>query len=204
MSDEQLMQSRPITVSLATAGQDEYPISRLAPQAYTKVAIVMHWVMALFILLNLSVGFFMETFANPSPQRSNVLFYHASIGIVILTLAVFRFGWRLTHQPPPLPPSIPKSQRSAAHGLHWVLYVLIFVQPISGYVHRMAGGHPVSFFGLFNLPVWIGKNESLRLLTDVIHDSGGIIIAILVAGHIGMALKHRFIDRDAVMRRMIP
>jgi cytochrome b561 len=54
------------------------------------------------------------------------------------------------------------------------------------------------------LPVLIGKNEPLRLLTDAIHDSGGIIIAILVAGHIGVALKHRFIDRDAVMQRMIP
>jgi cytochrome b561 len=68
----------------------------------------------------------------------------------------------------------------------------------------MAGAHLVSFFGLFNLPVLIGKNEPLRLLTDAIHDSGGIIIAILVAGHIGVALKHRFKDRDAVMQRMIP
>jgi cytochrome b561 len=128
----------------------------------------------------------------------------SSIGIVIFTLAVFRLGWRLTHQPPPLPQSISKPQQTAAHSLHWVLYLLILVQPISGYVHRMAGAHLVSFFGLFNLPVLIGKNEPLRLLTDAIHDSGGIIIAILVAGHIGVALKHRFIDRDAVMQRMIP
>ena len=149
-------------------------------------------------------GFFMETFANPSPQRNNVLFYHASIGIVIFTLALFRLGWRLTHQPPPLPQSISKPQQTAAQSLHWVMYLLILVQPISGYVHRMAGAHPVSFFGLFNLPVLISKNEPLRLLTDAIHDSGGIIIAILVAGHIGMALKHRFIDRDAVMQRMTP
>jgi cytochrome b561 len=62
----------------------------------------------------------------------------------------------------------------------------------------------VSFFGLFDLPVLVGKNEALRLLTDVIHDGGAIIIALLVAGHIGVALKHRFIDRDAVMQRMTP
>jgi cytochrome b561 len=126
------------------------------------------------------------------------------MGILILALAVFRLGWRLTHEPPPLPKSISKTQQTAAHGLHWVLYLLILVQPISGYVHRMAGAHPVSFFGLFNLPVLIGKNEALRLLTDVIHDGGAIIIALLVAGHIGVALKHRFFDRDAVMQRMTP
>jgi cytochrome b561 len=203
MSEEQLLISRRIRVPPAI-DLDERQMARLEPRTYTKVAILMHWVMAVFILLNLSVGFFMETFANPSPQRSNVLFYHASIGIVIFTLAVFRLGWRLTHQPPPLPQSISKPQQTAAHSLHWVLYLLILVQPISGYVHRMAGAHLVSFFGLFNLPVLIGKNEPLRLLTDAIHDSGGIIIAILVAGHIGVALKHRFIDRDAVMQRMIP
>jgi cytochrome b561 len=162
----------------------------------------MHWVMAPLILLNLVVGFCMETFANPSPQRSSVLFWHASIGISILALVVFRLGWRLTHQPPALPDSISKTQQSAAHGVHWLLYVLILVQPLSGYVHRMAGVHPVSFFGLFNLPMLIGKNEQLRLLTDVIHDGGACVIALLVAGHIGAALKHRCIDRDAVMRRM--
>jgi len=52
------------------------------------------------------------------------------------------------------------------------------------------------------LPVWIGKNESLRLLTDTVHDGGAVILAVLVAGHIAAALKHRFIDRDAVMQRM--
>jgi cytochrome b561 len=203
MSDEQLLLSRYGTVPQATARKDDYQMSRRAPTSYTKVAILMHWIMALFILLNLSVGFFMETFANPSPQRSNVLFYHASIGMVIFALAVIRLRWRLTHQPPPLPQSISKPQQIVAHGLHWLLYALILVQPISGYVHRMAGNHPVSVFGLFNLPVLIGKNEPLRLLTDVVHDSGGIIIAILVVGHIGMALKHRFMDRDGVMQRMI-
>ncbi len=171
-------------------------------RTYTPVAILLHWVTAALILLNLSVGFFMESFANPSPQRSNVLFYHASLGILIFTLTVCRLAWRLTHQPPPLSESIPKSQRAAAHGLHWLLYLLILTQPISGYLHRMAGAHPVSFFGVFNLPVLIGKNEALRLLTDAIHDGGAIVLALLVAGHIAAALKHRFIDRDAVMQRM--
>jgi cytochrome b561 len=95
-----------------------------------------------------------------------------------------------------------KPQRIPAHGVHGLLYLLILMQPISGYVHRMAGAHPVSFFGLFTLPVSIGKNESLRLLTDTLHDGGAVILAVLVAGHIGAALKHRFIDRDAVMQRM--
>jgi cytochrome b561 len=199
MSEE--VESRGITFPPGMVSAERQSF-RSKPLSYTKGAILIHWAMAALILLNLSVGFVMETFANPSPQRNNVLFYHASIGILIFTLAIIRLGWRLTHQPPPLPDSISKLQRAAAHSLHWILYVLILVQPISGYMHRMAGAHPVSFFGLFNLPVLIGKNEPLRLLTDAIHDGGAIILAVLVAGHIGAALKHRFIDRDTVMQRM--
>jgi cytochrome b561 len=203
MSDEQLSISSRACVPPAIDA-DVRPMPRSEPRTYTRVAILLHWGMAVFILLNLSVGFFMESFPNPSPGRNNVLFYHASIGILILTLAVLRLGWRLTHEPPPLPRSISRPQRAAAHALHWILYLLILIQPVSGYVHRMAGAHAVSFFGLFNLPVLIGKNEPLRLLTDTIHDGGAIILATLVAGHIGAALKHRFVDRDTVMQRMMP
>lgn len=203
MSNEPVLLPRQVSLAQSIA-MDECQMSRSAPRTYTKVAIFVHWIMAIFILLNLSAGFLMEAFANPSPQRNNVLFYHASLGIAIFALALFRLGWRLTHQPPPLPQGISKPQQTAAHSLHWLLYLLVLVQPISGYVHRMAGNHLVSFFGLFNLPALIGRNEPLRLLTDAIHDGGGIIITLLVAGHIGAALKHRFVGRDAVMERMIP
>ena len=181
MSEEQMLRSSQISIPGSMA-LDERQSSQSTPLTYTKVAMLLHWGMAVLILLNLSVGFFMESFANPSPQRNNVLFYHASVGILILTLAIIRLGWRLTHRPPPLPESISRAQRAAAHGLHWTLYGLLFLQPISGYVHRMAGGHPVSFFGLFNLPALIGKNEALRLLTDAIHAGGAVILAVLVAG----------------------
>jgi cytochrome b561 len=91
MSEEQLLISRRIRVPPAI-DLDERQMARLEPRAYTKVAILMHWVMALFILLNLSVGFFMETFANPSPQRSNVLFYHASIAAALVRTSPVLLG----------------------------------------------------------------------------------------------------------------
>jgi cytochrome b561 len=188
----------------APSAPDALQFSASPPRPYTRVAVILHWASALFILLNLSAGFLMETFANPSPQRNKILSYHASVGLLIFGLMTFRLAWRITHPAAPLPPSIPKAQQIAAHGLHWLLYLLILLQPLSGYLHRMAGGHAVSFFGLFNMPALIGKNEPLRLLTDTIHDCGGFLIAILIAGHIAVALKHRYIDRDTVMQRMIP
>jgi cytochrome b561 len=173
------------------------------PTSYTKVAVAMHWLIALLIFLNVGLGFFMETFPKKAPGHDEVLFYHASFGSLIFMLAVFRLFWRSTHKPPALPSTIPAWQRGLAHTLHWVLYSLMLLVPLTGYLHRMAGGHPVSFFGLGYLPVLIGKDEPLRLLTDTLHVSLVWVLCTLVVGHIGAALKHRLIDRDGVIQRML-
>jgi len=177
------------------------PISQ--PASYTKVAIAIHWLIALLIFLNVGVGIFMESFPKSAPGHDVVLFYHASIGSLIFMLAVLRLLWRITHKPPALPASISSWQQTVAHALHWILYSLMFLVPLTGYLHRLAGGHPVSFFGTGFLPVFLGKNEPLRLLTDTLHVCLVWVFCILMVGHIGAALKHRLIDRDGVIQRML-
>jgi len=174
------------------------------PGSYSKVAIGLHWIIALLIFTNVAIGLRMESFAKDAPEHDTALFYHASIGSLIFMTAVLRLIWRITHKPPPLPRSVVPWQRTASHVLHWLLYVLMLVVPFIGYLHRSAGGHPVSFFGLGNLPVFIGKDEPLRLLTDTLHVSLVYLLCFLLVGHIGAALKHRFIDRDGVAQRMLP
>jgi len=188
---------------MSVPAQASYATSTYHPRSYTKVAVAMHWLIALLIFSNVGLGFFMETFPKKAPGHDEVLFYHASIGSLIFMLAVFRLVWRSTHKPPALPAHIPSWQQKTAHTLHWVLYSLMFLVPLTGYLHRMAGGHPVSFFGIGFLPVLIGKDEPLRLLTDTLHVCLVWTLCILVVGHIGAALKHRFFDRDSVIQRML-
>jgi cytochrome b561 len=187
--------------SIATT--TETSMTPTTPAAYTRVAIVLHWLIALCIFINFGLGLYMETFPKHTPQNDSVLFFHASLGSLICMLAVLRLAWRLTHRPPELPASVVSWQVAASHALHWTLYVLMLVVPLTGYVHRLAGAHPVSFFGLFDLPVLVGRDEPLRLLTDTLHDSLVWVVAILVAGHLGAVVKHRFIDRDGVAGRML-
>src|SRR5690606_36607142 len=94
-------------------------------------------------------------------------------------------------------------QRGLAHALHWTLYVLMVIVPLSGYVHRLAGAHTVNFFGLGNLPVFIGKEEPLRLLTHTLHEALVWVLCVLVVGHIGAAAKLWLIDHDGVLQRML-
>lgn len=171
--------------------------------SYTQVAIGLHWLIALLIFLNVAGGLYMESFSKGTPERDAVLFYHASTGSLIFMVAVLRLIWRLTHRPPNLPASIASWQQTASHILHWTLYALMLLVPLTGYVHRLAGAHPVNFFGLGYLPVFLDKNEPLRLLTDTLHETLVWVLVLLILGHIGAALKHRFIDRDGVFDRML-
>lgn len=173
------------------------------PASYTRVAISMHWLIAPLIFLNVVLGFYMASFPKTAPTHDQVLFYHASIGSLIFMLAVVRLVWRLTHRPPALSPTIATWQRGLAHALHWTLYVLMLIVPLSGYVHRLAGAHTVNFFGLGNLPVFIGKDEPLRLLTHTLHEALVWVLCVLVVGHIGAAAKHWLIDHDGVLQRML-
>ena len=79
---------------------------------------------------------------------------------------------------------------------------MLIALPLSGYIHRMAGNHPVSFWGIFNWPVLIDPNEPLRLLTDKIHVGLAFVLIALLVLHLGAVLKHTFIDRDGILKRM--
>jgi cytochrome b561 len=99
---------------------------------------------------------------------------------------------------------MPAWQRGAAHGLHHLLYVMMFAVPVSGYFYTLATGFPVVYFGLFQLPVLIAKNPPLAETLKGVHYWLNMSMAALVAVHVLAALKHQIIDRDGTMRRMLP
>ena len=178
-----------------------------ANQAYDRMAITLHWSSAVLILTNLAIGLRMEQFpgfAHTSAPWSEALLWHGSIGATILALTLARIAWRLTHRYPPLPADLPPAQAMAAHGVHALLIAVCLALPLSGYLHRAAGGHPVTFFEWWNWPNFIGPNEALRVVTDKVHVALAFILASLVLVHLAGVLKHLLVDRDGLPRRMAP
>jgi cytochrome b561 len=88
--------------------------------------------------------------------------------------------------------------------MHWVLYVLMFAQPLSGILMSQAAGHPVSAFGLFELPVLLDKDPSLAQFFRGVHGAVWILLVVAVVGHAGAALHHHFIRKDDVLKKMSP
>ncbi|HEU4375644.1 MAG TPA: cytochrome b [Telluria sp.] len=173
-------------------------------QRYSRPAILLHWLIALLIIGAFTMGLVMTDIPGITPTKLKYYSWHKWAGVTILALATLRLLWRLAKRAPAYPPSMPRWEQSAAHGLHSLLYVLMFAVPLSGYFYTLSAGVPVVYFGLFPLPVLIAPNPELKPLLKALHYWLNMGLAACVAIHIAAALKHVFIDRDGVMKRMLP
>mgnify|MGYP006166071301 CR=1 FL=1 len=168
---------------------------------------LLHWVLGFALIGLFGVGIYM-TGLPFSPQRLKLYNWHKWAGVTILVLSVLRLLWRATHRPPALPPAIenamPGWQKLAHHATHGLLYTLFFAVPLIGWAYSSAAGFPVVWFGVIELPVLIDKDPGLKDLFKTLHELSAKGLVFLVAGHVLMALKHHFMDKDRVLGRMIP
>jgi cytochrome b561 len=174
-----------------------------APRRYTGVAISLHWLAALLILGSFVVGTYMVNL-DLSPWKLKVYSWHKWTGVTIFLLVALRLAWRITHRPPALPAGTPEWQRHAASIAHALLYLLMIAVPVSGWVMSSAGGFPVVYFGVLQLPDLVAKNKELFELMKSVHFVLNKALLALVLLHVAAALKHHYADRDDVLSRMVP
>lgn len=170
---------------------------------YTRTAISLHWLVALGLFGAFGLGLYM-TDLPLSPYKLKLYSWHKWVGVSLFLLVLFRLGWRLGHPPPPLPMSMPAILRVIAHLTHALLYVLMIAIPLSGWLMSSAKGFQTVWFGLLPLPDLVAKNAELGDQLQWLHMTLNYALAALVIAHIGAALKHRFIDRDDILSRMLP
>lgn len=173
-------------------------------QRYTTPAIVLHWLIAVLIVGTFTLGLVMTDIPGLTPTKLKYYSWHKWAGVTVLLLATLRLLWRLARRPPAYPDTMPRWQQGAAHGLHHLLYVLMFAVPLSGYFYSLAAGVPVVYFGLFELPVLIEADAQLKPVLKAVHYWLNMLLAGVVGVHVAAALKHAVIDRDGIMRRMLP
>ncbi len=168
---------------------------------YTRSAIALHWLIAALVIVQVGWGWWMQEIPKqPVGPRVDAFNLHKSIGMTIFALMILRILWRAAHRPPPLPP-MPRWQARVAHGNHVLLYILLVVQPLVGYLGSEFSGFPVKFFGV-TLPTWAGKNVAFKDWLSAVHLALSWLIALAVALHVAAALKHALIDRDGLLARM--
>ena len=183
----------------------------ISSDRYCIVAQSFHWIIAALILANLMLGWRMVREAGLT--KFEMIQVHKSIGITILLLSALRLVWRLLVPPPPLPITLKLYERVLAKGVHWSFYVLMIGLPLSGWAMVTVSPLkiPTLLYGVIPWPAIPGlatlPAESSKALGANFGTSHAIMTWImwsLIALHLGAALKHRFVDRDQVLQRMLP
>lgn len=169
---------------------------------YGLVAILLHWSMALLILGMLALGLYMVRMPI-SLEKLKFYGWHKEVGILILELAILRIVWRLYNILPALPEAMPVLEKLAARSIHLIFYGVLIVMPLTGWMISSAAGLSVSFFGLFLLPNLVGPNPALMAILAQVHAWLAYALIALVGLHTLAALKHHFINKDDVLRKMV-
>jgi len=167
---------------------------------YTATAVVLHWLVAMGLIVTFCVGLYMVSLER-SPTKLLIVNWHRSAGITVLALALARLLWRFGRRPPPDVP-MPAWQAKGAQVLHGLLYLLMLAVPLLGWAMSSAKGRPVVWFDLVTLPNWLPKDKALGHQLEELHGMLSWVLVALVACHVVAALKHHFIDKDGLLGRM--
>lgn len=170
---------------------------------YTRTAMSLHWLIALMLFGMFGFGLYMVELPL-SPQKLKFYSYHKWAGVTVFLLVLARLAWRITHRPPALPADMPAWQVKAAKAGHHLLYLLMVIVPLSGWLMSSAKGFQTVWFGVLPLPDLLAKDEALGEALLLTHRLLNWFFMLVVAGHVVAALKHHFIDRDGLLSRMLP
>ena len=182
---------------------------------YGVIAKCFHWITALLILGSYTSVYYRHWFTEEkTPENWNALQLHLSIGISIGVIVLLRVIWRSMNTVPDQEPGTVLQQKAAKIG-HYVLYALIIIMPITGY---LGTGAATDYFFMFEIAkfsdtafsqvlldkVLATNYEDFEKVMDFIHKDllGECILWILILGHIGMALYHHYVKQDRTLKKM--
>ena len=171
---------------------------------YRLPARILHWGLALAIIIMLPVGGIMVGDGLDRATQNALFILHKNLGVVILLLMVIRLAYRALNPPAPLPAHMPGWQKQAAGATHILLYVMVFFMAITGYIRVTMGGFPIEGLGAIGLHPLLPRNEAIAEIAKTLHFYGRFVLIAVMALHIGAALHHALILRDGVFGRIWP
>jgi cytochrome b561 len=197
------MSKLPVSEPVAEGDHDDVgPEQNSGIARYGASAIALHWLTALLLVAGFTVGFSMVGLPF-SRQKLQWYAWHKWIGITVWLLTCGRLMWRWRNPAPPME-IMPAWQQRTAVATHALMYVLLIVIPLSGWLYSSATGVQVVYLNLLPLPDLVAKDKSMADMLRGLHVTLNFTLLTLVCIHALAALKHHFVDRDAVLTRMLP
>lgn len=171
------------------------------------VSIVLHWLLAVFLIAMYFVGDYMveldyyDTWYHRAPQ------IHKEVGVTIGVVMIFRLLWNLLQVSPQHVGDGSRKWNAIAKLIaklaHLVLYLLVFMLVVSGYLISTAKGQGIDVFGFFELPALLPDDKDRGEFAGWIHEWIGLGFMALVGFHALAAFLHHFIYKNETLKRMI-
>lgn len=161
---------------------------------YGSVAVTIHWLSAAAILVLLGTGFRAAASSDPAM----FLRVHVPLGIATLALTILRVAWWLAFDRKPAPmANTPPWQERLARGVHAAFYIVLFGMFGSGIaLMAMSGAGAILFGGTGSLP------DFAAYAPRGPHGIGAMALVGLLVAHVGAALYHAFVRREAIFTRL--
>ena len=176
---------------------------RNTTRAWGVVSKTFHWVIVLLILAQWLIAERADDLPN-GLAKLQTLALHKSIGMTVLMLAIVRLVWRWANPVPTLDGVTRGWERLLAHVSHVALYALNFAMPLTGWLMSSAHNYPVSWFHLFQWPDLVQPDHELSERLEWLHKLLFKVLVGVAALHVLGALKHHVVDRNEVLKRMLP
>lgn len=167
------------------------------------VSKALHWTAAALMLGLIWLGWYMVDLTYYDKWYNASLHYHKSLGLLVLVLALVKIGWQWHTRAPASLPDLKTWEKVGAKLMHYVLWGMLLLLPITGYLISTSAGKPIQLFNWFELPPLVEVDEALRELAIAVHYYLAYAALLLIAAHAGAALKHHFINRDDTLKRML-
>ncbi|MCL2625252.1 MAG: cytochrome b [Cystobacterineae bacterium] len=163
-----------------------------------------HWSGVLIMVGVYASVWMRHLYEKGTSERTLVMSLHFALGILLLAWLVFRLLAYFPGVKPPIVPAQPEWQAGALRLMHGLLWAIMLVLPLSGWVMVNAGGRAVKIsFLAMELPVLVSKNDTLAKMLKEGHEVMAVVLLILVAGHTLIGLWHHFFKKDNALKRML-
>ena len=175
---------------------------------YGSVTKSLHWTIFILFTIMFVLGFGLmggeEGSSVFGAEWSSVFDWHATLGLIVLGLALVRIVWRAKTPLPSWAPGLSTRERSLAHRTEQVMYFVMVAKPLSGYVLAGSAGQSIHLFGTIGLGNPFGESSTLENIALAVHIVTGVMFLLVWFVHVGQALRHQFVLKDGLLRRMLP
>jgi cytochrome b561 len=167
---------------------------------YTRTARVLHWLTAVLLLVLFGLGLSMTELLEDGDFKLRVYSWHEWTGVTVFGLTGARFWWRLRHPPPPI--DLPLLERITMGAVHAAIYLVLIVQPITGWIMNSAFGFSLVYLGVLPVPDLVAEDHDLARRFQWWHERLAILLFLLFLAHMGGVLMNHYGRRKEILGRM--